>query len=213
MTIQHSAIPDADLHEPKGVAGASTGTVYKANGSGSGNWEVPIAGIDTATAGEVFISNGSGSGSFAELNKYINLYAGFDATTPEYSLATTTSDQILDPTTTTGLNNGFTIDTSPNLRIKYTDSENINSFITVTIATQQASGSGKDCEWAIFKNGSEITGSRVIRSLSNNDWGSITVSTATALTTNDYLEIKTKVSAAATVKYASIQITVQGYKS
>ena len=38
MTIQHSAIPDADLHEPKGVANATAGKVYKSNGSGSGTW-------------------------------------------------------------------------------------------------------------------------------------------------------------------------------
>jgi len=213
MTIQHSAIPDADLHEPKGVANAAANKVYKADGAGSGSWDFPIDGIDGATAGEVFISDGSGSGSFADLNKYVHLFAGFDATTPAYSLATTTSNQVVTPTTTIGKNNGFTIDTSPNLRIKYTDSEDIDGLVTVTLATEQASGSGKDCEWVIYKNGSEITGSRVIRSLSSGDWGSITLTTATSLTTNDYLEIYSKASASATVNYASIQITVQGYKS
>lgn len=213
MTIQHKSIPDADLHEPKGVASATDGQVYIADGSGSGAWEYPLSGLDTATAGQVFISDGSDSGSFAGIYKYVNVFAGFDATTPAYSLATTTSDQLLNPTTTTGQNNGFTIDTSPNLRVKYTDDENIDGFVTITLATEQASGSGKDCEWAIFKNGTEITGSRVIRTLSSGDWGSITLSTATALETNDYLEIKSKASASATVKYASIQISVQGYKS
>ncbi len=36
--IQHKVIPDADLHEPKGVSGASSGTVYVADGLGSGQW-------------------------------------------------------------------------------------------------------------------------------------------------------------------------------
>lgn len=36
--ISHKNITDADLHEPKGVAGASAGQVYVANGSGSGTW-------------------------------------------------------------------------------------------------------------------------------------------------------------------------------
>ena len=38
MTIQHAAIPDAQLHEPKGVASATAGTAYIADGAGSGVW-------------------------------------------------------------------------------------------------------------------------------------------------------------------------------
>jgi hypothetical protein len=39
MTIQHADIPDAQLHEPKGAAGASANTVYVADGAGSGTWQ------------------------------------------------------------------------------------------------------------------------------------------------------------------------------
>lgn len=42
---EHSTLTDPQLHEPKGVAGASAGTVYTATGSGSGNWASPIVGI------------------------------------------------------------------------------------------------------------------------------------------------------------------------
>lgn len=38
MTIEHKDIPEAGLHEPKGVSVATTGQVYVANGSGSGLW-------------------------------------------------------------------------------------------------------------------------------------------------------------------------------
>lgn len=38
MAIQHKDIPDAELHEPKGVAGASSSQIYVANGTGSGTW-------------------------------------------------------------------------------------------------------------------------------------------------------------------------------
>jgi hypothetical protein len=38
MAVQHSAIPDAQLHEPKGVVSASTGQAYIADGLGSGDW-------------------------------------------------------------------------------------------------------------------------------------------------------------------------------
>ena len=36
--IFHSVIPDAYLHEPKGVASAAANTVYLADGAGSGAW-------------------------------------------------------------------------------------------------------------------------------------------------------------------------------
>ena len=39
MTIQHRLIPEAELHEPKGVSTASNHKVYVANGSGSGTWK------------------------------------------------------------------------------------------------------------------------------------------------------------------------------
>ena len=37
--VNHSALTDPYLHEPKGVAAASSGEVYVANCSGSGTWE------------------------------------------------------------------------------------------------------------------------------------------------------------------------------
>lgn len=36
--IEHSDIVDPYIHEPKGVASASEGTVYLADGTGSGDW-------------------------------------------------------------------------------------------------------------------------------------------------------------------------------
>lgn len=36
--VNHSTLTDPYLHEPKGVASASSGDVYVANGSGSGSW-------------------------------------------------------------------------------------------------------------------------------------------------------------------------------
>ena len=36
--VAHASLTGADLHEPKGVAAAASGTVYIANGAGSGTW-------------------------------------------------------------------------------------------------------------------------------------------------------------------------------
>ena len=39
--VNHSTLTGSFLHEPKGVAAAASGTVYIANGSGSGVWTNP----------------------------------------------------------------------------------------------------------------------------------------------------------------------------
>ena len=60
----HKDLTGADLHEPKGVAAASAGQVYVADGAGSGAWSaLPVAQIaltrviaDVSTAGDVRIS-------------------------------------------------------------------------------------------------------------------------------------------------------------
>lgn len=46
MAIEHKDITGVDVHEPKGIEAASDGTVYKANGLGSGSWANPLVGIN-----------------------------------------------------------------------------------------------------------------------------------------------------------------------
>ena len=61
MAIEHKLIPDAQLHEPKGIVAASGGTVYVANGGGSGSWQTPkIQGQSVAGDGSVPVSDGLG---------------------------------------------------------------------------------------------------------------------------------------------------------
>lgn len=50
--VQHAALTGADLHEPKGAATATIGTVYVSNGSGSGSWS-SIEGTAIKSTGEV----------------------------------------------------------------------------------------------------------------------------------------------------------------
>jgi microcystin-dependent protein len=49
MTIEHRDIPNSQLHEPKGISTAAAGTVYTADGNGSGSWE-ELPGISRASA-------------------------------------------------------------------------------------------------------------------------------------------------------------------
>lgn len=56
MATQHSAIADADRHEPKGASTAANGSVYVSNGAASGSWSwqpqaitLDIATLNTVT--------------------------------------------------------------------------------------------------------------------------------------------------------------------
>jgi hypothetical protein len=61
MTIEHKDLPNSELHEPKGVDTAISGTTYTSNGVGSGTWEVPkIQGQNTALVDQVPFSDGAG---------------------------------------------------------------------------------------------------------------------------------------------------------
>lgn len=51
--VSHNALTGTELHEPKGIATATLGDVYVANGSGSGTWSVPGG----AVYGEMAITN------------------------------------------------------------------------------------------------------------------------------------------------------------
>lgn len=42
MTIEHNAITDPEIHEPKGIAAATQRQVYMANGGGTGSWTLPV---------------------------------------------------------------------------------------------------------------------------------------------------------------------------
>ena len=184
MTIQHNLITGSDLHEPKGVATAANKTVYVANGSASGAWTAP--------------------------NAAASVYIAFNSASPTYTQPNTTSDVILNPTWISGVVSGFTVQTSPNARLRYDGTDTKNVTITLATSCNQASGSNKDVEFALFKNGTELAGSRSVRTTSTGDWGSITVIGSTTMATNDYIEVKTKASAAATIQYASLSMNVLG---
>jgi hypothetical protein len=66
MTIQHNTITDPDIHEPKGVAAATSGKVYISNGSGSGAWEYPPG----KAHAELYISGGTTAHTLAAASAF-----------------------------------------------------------------------------------------------------------------------------------------------
>lgn len=51
--VNHSTLTDPYLHEPKGVASASVGKVYVANGSGSGTWTAKESLVELSLEGYI----------------------------------------------------------------------------------------------------------------------------------------------------------------
>lgn len=56
-TVQHSALTDPNIHEPKGITTAQDGQVYVADGSNSGDWMFPAG----HAFGELYIAGGATS--------------------------------------------------------------------------------------------------------------------------------------------------------
>ena len=184
--VEHSSLTGNALHEPKGTSTANSGEAYVANGSGSGVWQ-PI-------------------------HRHLGASTTFNSSSPyAYSLDTDTTEKFLSPPIASSHVTGFTVVTSPNLRFTYDDATSITSLINVTMSSTQASGPTHDVEWALFKNGVEIVGSRAIRSISTGTYGSISVTGLTSLSQNDYIEIKTKAdSNNVDVNYANIYVSIIG---
>lgn len=185
MAIEHDSITDPEIHEPKGIS--------------------------TAAANKAYISDGAGSGSWLPTQAYIGGYIAFDAATPAYQHSTSTTNTVINPTFSVSTASGFSGATSPNARLIYTGTENVIADLSLMLSPKQASGTQRDVEWAIYKNGTEVAGTRVIRSITSGTWGSVGLSALTTLATNDYIEIFTKADASCTVDYAGAFFTIKAH--
>jgi hypothetical protein len=86
MTIQHSAITDPNIHEPKGISSAALGKIYRSNGSGSGTWVYPSGYVH----GEIYIDAGVTSQTLAAASAYNKLDPGTEWTQGVLSVITAT---------------------------------------------------------------------------------------------------------------------------
>jgi len=184
--VEHSNLTGSALHEPRGTSTANSGETYVANGSGSGVWQ-PI-------------------------HRHLAAATAFNSSSPyAYYLETNIAEKFLSPPISSSLVSGFTVVTTPHLKFQYNDATSLTGLINVTMSSTQATGPSHEIEWALFKNGTEIVGSRAIRTIGTGTWGSISVTGLTALAQNDYIEIKTKASANnVDVNYANIYISIIG---
>lgn len=181
--VNHSTLTDPYLHEPKGVAAASSGSVYFADGAGSGSWE--------------------------HSTHYVGGYVDFDSASPE-SQAITTTFSALDPTFSLAENSGFTALASPNARIRYDEPEAMIATISFTTSIRHASGGAADVELALYQNGTIVAGAHMIQTTNSADWNNMTLVGQVELAQNDYIEVFAKSSTALTLETASAFLTIKG---
>lgn len=62
--IQHNALTDPNLHEPKGASTAASGAVYVANGSGSGSWTKQVQRLTATLSPALVAANTTAEQSF-----------------------------------------------------------------------------------------------------------------------------------------------------
>jgi len=181
--VNHSTLSDPYLHEPKGASTALAGQIYVANGSGSGNW--------------------------VENSRAFGGYLTFSTSSP-YAHSATSSDTVVNPSFSVSVNNGFTGLASPNSRVRYDGTETIAASIDGTFSIQNSSGSNKQIQLVLYKNGVELIGSRVIVTAASGDWRAIPLQYNTSLSTNDYIEVFIKADATCTVNFASGYLRIMG---
>jgi hypothetical protein len=210
MTIQHRNIPNADLHEPKGVSLATSNTVYVANGSGSGTWvKTPtqaLAGIGTnGTVGQLVTVNGSGAFVLASA-PHGHIYF-FDSTTP--AVVTTPLSPTKVDAVTTGSGISTDISEGTTSRLTYTGTLTTDLCISYTLALDQTTGANREVTSALYKNGSLLAGSQTLTTVQNGSIHSLSSTINNSAATNDYYEVYVTLSGGSgNVRVYALQINV-----
>ena len=190
----HSSLTGAELHEPKGVAGASANQVYSATGSGSGTWQkiAPqnLEGITAnGNAGDFVVSDGSGGFLLASTAHGTAYF--YNIASP-YTLAVSgTGWQKINATTTAGGSSQL-ITEGTNSRLTYTGTNTVDLDVVFNVSADQTSGTNKDLEFAIYKNGSAVNGSHVIVTSKGGEKLIASSHADVEMSTNDYVEVYVK---------------------
>lgn len=188
-SVQHSAITDPNIHEPKGVAAATVNKVYVSSGTGSGTWQKisppQFAGLTSnGQAGDTVTVDGSGN--FVLTGTPHGQVHFYDLASP-YTLTYPSSFTKLAPTTTAGgTPSNFT--EANTARLTYTGTDSVPLSISYSVSLDQTSGASRDLVVAIYKNGSVSNGHSVVTTTTGEKHNVSGVHTVT-MATNDYIEL------------------------
>ena len=166
-TVSHSSLTTTDLHEPKGVSTAVDGTVYVADGAGSGSWKTP---------------NPHGSW------RYTNIGTGTTFTTPSSPTLMSVAGSLV---------HGSDFSMPSNGRLRYDGTANIHAHLVCDLSFKHSTGSGQDCYFYFYKNGSLITTGANAIMVSSADaatYQHIAIHADVSMVTNDYVELYLSVS-------------------
>lgn len=185
MAVEHSTITDPNIHEPKGVAAATAGHIYRANGTGSGAWVL--------------------------LHPRANFHYT-DLTTPSVVALTATYAVIDDAATSINMENDSISPemTYANGRITYTGSLTRQFNIKVAVSVDHAAGVNRDLIFAIYKNGSVIDHGEMVMTAASGNKATGGVFADVALSTNDYIEVYAKSSVAVSMNIYNIYCSAIG---
>lgn len=160
--VEHVDIVDPEIHEPKGVAGASANQVYVSDGLGSGAWTSQ----DPAYA-QGYITGNSTATSIATVDTPVAVNFG----------GAFTSD----------ITDQFTISVAG--LFTYTGSKDIVARVTATVFASQASAASKEYTFQVAKNSSVLAASLAKVETDGTVGSAIAVTALVSLSTNDTIEI------------------------
>jgi len=188
--IQHSAISDAELHQPKGASTAVVNSTIKSDGAGATSWSKisppNLSGLTTnGSVGQHIDSNGDGTftmsytphGSihFANIGApYVQAYAAAYA---KIGATTTVSASSIDFTEATTNRLTYTGATHPHFRVVW------------MCSLDQSVGANRDISVAVYKNGVVLSNSEGITTTTSGNKVMVTGLADVDLATNDYLEL------------------------
>lgn len=164
--VEHNALTDPELHEPKGAAAATAGQVYVADGAGSGAFQgIGISYSQGFLNGNSTVTTISGTGAGNEVR--VNT-GGSWSDVP-------------------GLSNNFSADV--NGRITYDGTKDIFALVNFTFSINQGSAAAKVYTFQVAVNGTVVPSSLMEVSTDGTNDDYVTGHSIVNLTNGDYVEI------------------------
>ena len=192
-TIAHKNIPSAQSHEPKGIETAVNKTLYVANGSGSGSWAKigpqSLSNISTNGVAGQFVAV-DGAGNFVLASAPSGGIYFYNISTP-YTLTYPSVFTKAAPTTV-ALGSPTLITEGTNARLTYVGTTSVSLSLNAVISLDQATGSSRDIQAAIYKNGAVVNGSHGIISVTSGDKHMLHCQADVSAVQNDYFEVFVK---------------------
>lgn len=211
--VQHSAITDANLHQPKGASTAAINTTIKSDGAGATSWSkiTPpnLTGFTTnGTLGQRIESDGAGGFRFnttAHGAIYFNNYAA-----PATINIVSADAYVKIDATTTALGDSLDITEATTARLTYTGTLTRHLRVLASISLDQTSGADRNVAVSVYKNGVLLTQSSVVATTQSGKIAtSNIISDTTNAATNDYFELYVKnISGTEDVRVYNMYMTV-----